>query len=164
MGLIDFVKNVGAKLLGRGDDDPPQADPKVEAQRRAEANRAAAAALARQVGSLGLDIDDLRITVDGDVATVSGTMTSQADREKVVLVVGNTHGIARVDDRLEVRTPEPEAVYYTVVRGDSLSKIAKVHYGDAMKYPVIFEANKPMLTDPDKIYPGQMLRIPPLEA
>jgi nucleoid-associated protein YgaU len=53
---------------------------------------------------------------------------------------------------------------YTVVKGDSLSKIAKEFYGDAMKYPVIFEANKPMLSHPDKIYPGQMLRIPPLDA
>ncbi len=56
---------------------------------------------------------------------------------------------------------EPEAKYYTVVKGDTLSKIAKASYGDAMKYPVIFEANKPMLKDPDKIYPGQVLRIPP---
>ena len=59
--------------------------------------------------------------------------------------------------------PKPEATLYTVVRGDSLSKIAKAHYGDAMKYPVIFEANRPMLSDPDKIYPGQVLRIPPLD-
>ena len=44
--------------------------------------------------------------------------------------------------------------------GDTLSKIAKEMYGDANKYPVIFEANKPMLKDPDKIYPGQVLRIP----
>lgn len=57
---------------------------------------------------------------------------------------------------------EPEATLYTVQSGDSLSKIAKVHYGDAMKYPVIFKANQPMLKDPDKIYPGQVLRIPPL--
>ena len=54
------------------------------------------------------------------------------------------------------------AQFHTVVSGDSLSKIAKEFYGDAMKYPVIFEANKPMLTHPDKIYPGQVLRIPPL--
>ena len=46
--------------------------------------------------------------------------------------------------------------------GDNLSKIAKKFYGDANKYPVIFEANKPMLKDPNKIYPGQNLRIPPL--
>lgn len=62
---------------------------------------------------------------------------------------------------MTVKKKEPEAKYYTVVKGDTLSKIAKQYYGDAMKYPVIFDANKPMLTDPDKIYPGQVLRIPP---
>ena len=67
-----------------------------------------------------------------------------------------------MDDRIEVVTPEPEAAMYTVVPGDSLSKIALAHYGDAMKYPMIFEANRPMLEDPDKIYPGQVLRIPAL--
>ena len=51
-----------------------------------------------------------------------------------------------------------------MVSGDSLSKIAKEHYGNAMKYPVIFEANKPMLEHPDKIYPGQVLRIPAIES
>jgi len=53
---------------------------------------------------------------------------------------------------------------YTVVKGDTLGKIAKEFYGNAAKYPLIFEANKPMLSDPDKIYPGQMLRIPPMDA
>ena len=93
-----------------------------------------------------------------------------------MLIAGNTYGVASVDDRLtvagapaaaaspETAAPAPEAapepVYYTVVSGDTLSKIAKEHYGDAMKYPVIFEANRPMLEDPDKIYPGQKLRIP----
>ena len=72
-------------------------------------------------------------------------------------------GVARVDDRLEVLQKEPEAQFYTVKSGDSLSKIAKVFYGNAMKYPVIFEANKPMLKSPDKIYPGQVLRIPAAE-
>jgi nucleoid-associated protein YgaU len=67
-----------------------------------------------------------------------------------------------VQDDLQVVSPAQQAVFYTVQRGDTLSKIAKAHYGDAMKYPVIFEANRPMLTDPDKIYPGQALRIPPL--
>ena len=84
------------------------------------------------------------------------------DFKKIILMVGNTQGVGQVDDRLVVGKPEPEAVMYTVRRGDTLSKIAKEHYGDARKYPVIFEANRPMLTHPDKIYPGQMLRIPPL--
>ena len=89
-------------------------------------------------------------------------MPDQATRERVILALGNVHGVARVDDRLEVVVPAPEAVLYTVQSGDSLSKIALAHYGDAMKYPVIFEANQPLLTDPDKIYPGQVLRIPEL--
>ncbi len=99
----------------------------------------------------------LKIDVKGDQATVSGKVQTQADREKIVLTVGNTTGISKVDDRLELvvkkaeAPKEPEAKYYTVVKGDSLSKIAKAQYGDAMKYPVIFEANKPMLSDPDKI-------------
>ena len=65
---------------------------------------------------------------------------------------------------MEVEIQEPEAVFHTVVSGDTLSKIAKKVYGNAMKYPVIFEANKPMLSHPDKIYPGQVLRIPALDA
>jgi len=64
---------------------------------------------------------------------------------------------------MTVENVEPEAQFYTVVSGDTLGKIAKAHYGNAMKYPVIFEANTPMLSDPDKIYPGQVLRIPALD-
>ena len=79
-------------------------------------------------------------------------------------MVGNTQGVARVDDRIKVEKSEPEATLYTVQAGDSLSKIAKQQYGDAMKYMTIFEANKPMLNDPNKIYPGQVLRVPSLDA
>ena len=89
-----------------------------------------------------------------------GTVAAQDVREKVILVVGNTAGVESVHDNLAVDKPEPEAKFYTVVRGDTLSKIAKEFYGNANKYPKIFEANKPMLKDPDKIYPGQVLRIP----
>jgi nucleoid-associated protein YgaU len=87
----------------------------------------------------------------------------QATKEKVVLVVGNSEGIAMVDDQMTVEHVEPEAQFHTVVSGDTLGKIAKKYYGNAMKYPVIFEANKPMLKNPDLIYPGQVLRIPHLE-
>ena len=69
---------------------------------------------------------------------------------------------ARKGDRRHfVREAAPPAQYHTVVKGDTLSAIAKKYYGDASKYPEIFEANKPMLKHPDKIYPGQSLRIPP---
>jgi nucleoid-associated protein YgaU len=146
MGLFDFVKEAGAKLFGGGGPSPEEK----------------ATILQNNITKLGLDVRDLTVAVSDDVATVSGTTTSQEIREKVVLAAGNTEGIAKVDDRLVVEKPEPPAQFYTVVKGDSLSKIAKKYYGDAMKYPVIFEANKPMLEDPDLIYPGQVLRIPPL--
>ena len=91
-----------------------------------------------------------------------GVAPDQATREKIVLCCGNVAGVGAVKDMMSVDQSAPEATYYTVVSGDTLSKIAKTHYGDANKYPAIFEANKPMLTHPDKIYPGQVLRIPPL--
>lgn len=152
MGLIDFVKGAGAKIFG------------IDSfKEEAEANkRAKEAALVAQVKTLGLKVQDLDIGFADSIASVRGTTPSQQEREKIVLVVGNTEGVAQVDDQLLVEVPEPEGVYYTVKRGDSLSKIAKTQYGDPMKYPVIFEANKPMLTNPDLIYPGQVLRIPPL--
>lgn len=167
MGLIDFVKSAG-RALGIGGDEPakpaaatpkaiPTVDPKLIDRRRA-------AALANTIAQTGFEVEELAVLVKGEVATVSGTVASQEIAEKVVLLVGNTQGIGQVDNRLTVANPAPEATYYTVQSGDTLSKIAKAQYGNAMKYPVIFEANRPMLADPDKIYPGQVLRIPPLEG
>jgi nucleoid-associated protein YgaU len=166
MGLIDFVKSAGDKIFGGADEPEIQNRAQVreyspeEVQRINE--RRAAAKLATLIEGLGFEVEDLSVKVEGAVATVNGKVSSQQDREKIVLAIGNTAGIGQVADELEVEADEPEATYYTVQSGDSLSKIAKVHYGNAMKYPEIFEANKPMLSDPDKIYPGQVLRIPPL--
>lgn len=145
MGLFDFVKGAGQKLFGGGE----------------KANTEAALNLKNMVAGMGIPVENLDIDVDGDLATITGVAPTQADREKLVLLVGNVNGIAKVDDRLTL-TPEPPAVFYTVVSGDSLSKISKAHYGDPMKYTAIFEANRPMLEHPDKIYPGQVLRIPKL--
>lgn len=169
MGLFDFVKDAGRKIFGGSDEPQAEAAPTSTASVDAEAarkasNRHRAASLVRFVNGLGLEVSDLTVKVDGDSATLKGTCASQVIREKVVLAVGNVAGISKVDDQLTVSSPEPEATFYTVVRGDTLSKIAKEHYGKASKYMVIFEANKPMLEDPDKIYPGQVLRIPPLEG
>ena len=118
----------------------------------------------KTASDLGLQVQNMKVDISGETATVSGVAADQSTKEKVILVVGNTQGIAQVDDQMQVEIKEPEATFHTVVSGDSLSKIAKVVYGDAMKYPVIFEANKPMLSHPDKIYPGQVLRIPALDA
>ncbi|HSM13005.1 MAG TPA: peptidoglycan-binding protein LysM [Thermoanaerobaculia bacterium] len=160
MGLFDFVKDAGEKVFGK--DEPAPAPrrheidlDKLEAMKRNKA-------LQNLVAKLGLEVEELRIEVTGGTATVHGKVDDQAEREKVVLAVGNVIGIDRVDDRLETVEKEAESRFHTVVAGESLSKIARTYYGDANKYPVIFEANKPLLSDPDKIYPGQVLRIPPL--
>ena len=157
MGLFSFIKNAGAKVFGIGKTTAEEAAD-VAALAKQKATK-----LSNAVETLGFKVQDLNVEVNGDNATVWGQADSQATREKVILVLGNTEGIATVDDRMTVEIPEPEAQFHTVVKGDYLSKIAKKYYGDAMKYPVIFEANKPMLTDPDKIYPGQVLRIPTLD-
>jgi nucleoid-associated protein YgaU len=89
-----------------------------------------------------------------------GVADDQATKEGAILAAGNVDGVAGIDDHMTVTVAAPEATYYTVVKGDTLSKIAKDRYGNANAYLRIFEANKPMLTHPDKIYPGQQLRIP----
>lgn len=170
MGLIAFAKNVGRKLgLGNDDDDKqqkpapgaakPEGAPNPQQVRELH-DRRKAAALVKLVESMGFKVQELGVRVDDDKVALSGQAASQTEREKIVLLVGNTEGIGSVDDNLTVAKQEPEATYYEVKSGDTLSKIAKQHYGDANKYQAIFEANKPMLKDADEIYPGQRLRIP----
>ena len=146
MGLFSFLKKSGRK------------EAKAAAKKEEKI-----AALNNIVGELDIDIQDLDIVLEEDVVTVYGQVESQEDKEKIILSLGNVEGVATVDDRISVVTPTPPAQFYEVQSGDSLSKIAKEYYGDAMKYNEIFEANKPMLSDPNKIYPGQKLRIPHLE-
>ena len=165
MGLFSFIKNAGAKVLGIGKTDAEEAA-EAKAEKKAaieESNKKAAASMEETVKDLGLKAENLKVSISGDTATVTGKAYDQSTKEKIVLVVGNTNGIAQVDDRMEVEHTEPEAQFHTVESGDTLGKIAKTYYGNAMKYPVIFEANKPMLKDPDKIYPGQVLRIPQVD-
>ena len=165
MGIFSFLKNAGAKLFSK---ETEAARKTTETTSTAKVDAFAqqkAALLKTAVEGLGLNVRNLHVDLQDDTAIVSGEVDSQSEREKVILALGNVTGIAAVDDRLTVSAPEPEAEaqFYEVKSGDSLSKIAKKFYGNAMKYPVIFEANKPMLQDPAKIYPGQVLRIPPLD-
>ncbi len=102
----------------------------------------------------------LGMRVEGDQITLTCKVESQARREKIVLVVGNTQAVGRVDDRLQVARPEPQAMFDTVRPGDTLAKIAKQHFGDANQYPRPCEACRPLLKDGDEIYPGEVLRIP----
>jgi nucleoid-associated protein YgaU len=167
MGFIDFMKDAGEKIFKPGE------------VRREDA-------IEKHLASYG--ISGIAVEVDGDIAALSGTAKDQETREKAVLIAGNIAGIARVNDQIKVAAPVKPATAvsassavpaqpaptpaadaaatawksrtYTVQKGDTLSKIAKEMYGNANEYGAIFEANKPMLKDPDKIYPGQVLRIP----
>ena len=161
MGLFSFIKNAGANVFGIGKTTEEEAA--EVAEKIAEIAKEKATKLSAAINTLGFEVLDLNIEVGGDNVTVWGQANSQEIREKVILVLGNTEGVATVDDRMTVVVEEPQAQFHTVVKGEYLSKIAKKYYGNAMKYPVIFEANKPMLSDPDKIYPGQVLRIPALD-
>ena len=142
MGLFAFIKAAGEKLGIGGDDTPSEEKLKAELKKH------------------GLKGEDLNVKVEGDTVKVKGKATNQEEKEKILLTLGNVEGIETVNEEIGVAASGAEAKFYTVKKGDTLSAIAKQYYGDANKYPVIFEANKPMLTHPDKIYPGQSLRIP----
>jgi nucleoid-associated protein YgaU len=166
MGLMSFVREAGEKLFGKGEAKAAQeaAAAAPTPENIAALSAKAGAAIAAYVATQGIDVSGLDIGFDGATSTVTaaGSVADQATKEKVLLCCGNVAGVAAVNDMLVVNEPAPESSWHAVVSGDNLSKIAKKFYGDANKYPLIFEANKPMLSHPDKIYPGQMLRIPPL--
>lgn len=165
MGLMSFIKDAGEKLFGKGEAKAAQEAVKAapSPENVAALSAAAGKAIADYVNVQGLKVDGLDISFEAttSVVTVAGAVADQATKEKVLLCCGNVAGVASVNDLLVVNTPEPESQWHTVVSGDNLSKIAKAYYGNANLYPKIFEANRPMLSHPDKIYPGQLLRIPP---
>jgi len=147
MGLFSFIKGAGQKLFGRKKEEVETVElTKVDA-------------LKAEVQRLGIPVSGLGIELAEQVM-VSGACETNADREKIILALGNVEGVACVADNITVTNPEPQSTFHEVKSGDTLSKISKEVYGDPMKYNTIFEANKPMLEHPDKIYPGQILRIP----
>ena len=158
MGLFDFIKGIGKKNTAPAE---PQAAPATPLEPSAQeiANK-----LLGHIKALGLPVTGLSVSYNGatDTAILNGQVQTQADKEKIILAVGNIDHVAQVDDQMTVVAPEPESKFYTVKSGDNLSKISKEVYGNANHYNEIFEANKPMLSDMDKIYPGQNLRIPKL--
>ncbi len=165
MGLLSFMKDAGEKLLRSGpakqnaDQQSAESNPADLRVKEQELERAILDYIAAQ----NLPIQGLTVAYDSSNATVtvSGSAPDQQAKEKILLCCGNVQGVAHVNDEINVaQTEAAPSDWYTVQSGDSLSKIAKQFYGDPNKYMLIFESNRPMLTDPDKIYPGQMLRIP----
>jgi nucleoid-associated protein YgaU len=154
MSLISFIQEAGEKLFNRPNAAAPSAGaaaaPDIDAL-----NASAGQAIEKYIAAQGLKADGLDVKYDG-------ASPDQATKEKIVLCCGNVAAVAKVNDMLTVANGGgPESTYREVKSGDTLSKIAKEAYGDANAYMKIFEANKPMLSNPDKIYPGQKLRIPP---
>jgi nucleoid-associated protein YgaU len=147
MSLWNFAKSVGAKLFGAS-----------------EAQAADADTLRKEAEKHGLDMSGVELKVDGDKVVLSGKALSTEEAEKIVLAIGNTTGVAAVENNVQVANAAPESRTYEVKKGDNLWKIAEAMYGKGKgaQHTVIFEANKPMLSHPDKIYPGQVLRVPPL--
>ena len=141
MGFFDFMKNVGTDLFKGGKDEAKE----VEALLNAE---------------LGDKITDLAVEHNDGTIGLSGSCADEATKEKAILLAGNIKGVGQVNS--DTLTAPAAAEFYTIKSGDSLSKIAKQYYGDAMKYPMLFEANREVIKHPDKIYPGQQIRIPKL--
>ncbi len=168
MGFFDFISDAGAKVFGKDNAEKDVTMPII-----------------KHIENSGVDVEYVTTNFSNGVVNLSGYVPNQEQKEKAVLTAGNIAGVSRVQDNLLIGTPPDDATEavkemqehavkendapgeaqwesqtYTVQPGDTLGKIAKQFYGDAMKYPKIFEANQPMLDDPDKIYPGQVLRIP----
>ena len=178
MGLFDFVASAGDKLMDAALPGTSAQDisSTVEvSQERLDQLRKEN--IEKTLAALDIEGEQVSVTVTGEAALLEGSAPSQEALEKMVLCAGNQFGISQVDCQLQVSkqektvpedvatsTPEvtAESTFYTVKSGDTLGKIAQEHYGNAGKYTAIFEANKPMLSDPDKIYAGQQLRIPKL--
>lgn len=148
MGLLDFLSRKHASAPAPTGATNSAAAPASE--------------LKKELEKLGFDASKVNIVVDGGRVTLTGTTRSTADAEKIAVAIGNTKGVTQVANNLSAEKAEANSVIYTVKDGNSLWKIAETYYGKGhgSKYTQIFEANRPMLSDPDKIYPGQALRIP----
>mgnify|MGYP003946679325 CR=1 FL=1 len=147
MSLFSFVKEAGEKLI----------DLLTPGNAKAEET------LKKHIADVGLGSPNVQLSLEGDKVIASGEVASQEEKEKILLALGNIQGIKNVEDRMTLHAAAPQtsqARFVTVKAGDTLSSIAKAEYGDPGKYTKIFEANKPLLSHPDKIYPGQVLRIP----
>lgn len=146
MGLFDFVKDVGRQVFNTDTEAAGNIKEHLEIQTSGVSN--------------------IEVEFDDGVATICGDCVNQATKDNAVLMVGNIAGVERVvADDMRVPAPkedEPEekSEIYEIVSGDTLGGIAKKFYGKASQYMRIFEANKDIISDPNKIYPGQKIRIP----
>jgi len=145
MGLLDFAKDVGRQIF---DTDAEAAD---NIKQHLEVKLSG--------------IRNVEVAFDDGVATIGGDCDNQKIRDMAILIAGNVKGVSKVvADNLRAPEPPAEEVsrdeFYEIVSGDTLGAIAKKYYGKASAYMKIFEANRDIISDPNKIYPGQKIRIP----
>ena len=143
MGLFDFASGIGNKIFG-GNDNPAEK-------------------IAENIEAAQLGIENLNIDYNEGIVTISGDAATPEVAEKAILIAGNIEGVNQVVNNTNQQQLESEQVeYYLIQSGDTLSKIAKAYYGDSQAYNQIFEANREVIQDPDKIFVGQKIRIPQL--
>jgi nucleoid-associated protein YgaU len=143
MGLFDFVRDIGKKIFG----SDAEAGEKIKAEIEST--------------NPGVSNLDVQYEPQSGTVTLSGNAESAVAMQKAVLMAGNVQGVSQVEVAGLQHPAEQERVeYYIIERGDTLSKIARQFYGDANKYPRIFEANREVIKDANLIFPGQKIRIP----
>ncbi|MEZ5448995.1 MAG: peptidoglycan-binding protein LysM [Thiolinea sp.] len=148
MGLFDFARNIGKKIFGDDDESEQQT-----------------AKLQEEIAKNNPGMDNLQVEVKDGVATIKGDAKSPEALEKAILMAGNAMGVQEVQ-AAEATVAGQQAQlgaddeFYIIEKGDSLWKIAEKAYGNGAKYTAIFDANREVIEDPDKIFPGQKIRIP----
>ena len=164
MGLISFIKDAGEKLFGHANAATPPAATTAAAPSTDDLNAKAGAAIKTYIETQKLGITGLTVTYDGAATkvTLAGQAPTQEASEKAALAAGNVSSVTQVDNQLTVAAAAPDSQYHDVVKGDTLSAIAKKYYGNGRKYLALLEANSSQLTHPDKIYPGMVVNVPAL--
>jgi LysM repeat protein len=153
MSLFGFVKDIGRRLFNKDEDAADKIKEHI---------------LAHNPG-----VENLAVTYENGIVGLSGNCTNRDAFQKCVLMAGNVQGVLDVYATglvpyVDPAAPpqaaaeaEPEEIYYVIEKGDTLWKIASKFLGSGNRYPEIFEANREVILDPDKIFPGQKIRIPP---
>ncbi len=163
MGLFEFVKAAGEMVLNQQNPNSGDVENHIK-------------------DGLGGAVKDIAVDLIGNMIKLKGNVDTKDLLEKVILLAGNIKGVEKVDADGLMVNGQPAApvagkqqmgvksgggaagpggsTFYTIVKGDTLSGIAKRFYGDANKYHQIFEANRGIIKNADLIYPGQVIRIP----
>jgi nucleoid-associated protein YgaU len=161
MDLFGFVKDVGRRLFNKDEE--------------------AAQKIKEHILASNPGVEDLEVSFERGIVGLKGRCTRTDAFQKCILMAGNVQGVIDVDATglTPFVAPRPEAVpvggphqhahatpvesreeYYVIERGDTLSHIARRYYGEASSWPRLFEANREVIQDPDKIFPGQKIRVP----